>query len=63
MRRSYVMRFLRSLVTKEDATTAVEYCVMLAMILLVVIVGISTTGSGVAGWWSDIDSELDSNGF
>lgn len=52
-------RFLRS----EDGPTSVEYCVMLALILLVVMMGVSATGGGVSGWWTDIDTELDTHGF
>lgn len=57
------MSSLMSFLKNEDGTTAVEYCVMLAMILLVLIVGLLSAGGGVSGWWSNIDSELDSSGF
>ena len=57
------MNPLKSLLRNEDGTTAVEYCVMLAMILLVLIVGLLSAGGGVSGWWSNIDSELQTNGF
>lgn len=54
---------LKSFLKDEDATTAVEYCVMLAMILLVLIIGLLSAGGGVANWWTSIDSELDTSGF
>lgn len=54
-----IIRFLRS----EDGPTSVEYCVMIALILLVVMAGISATGGGVNGWWNDIDTDLDTHGF
>jgi len=54
-----IRRFLNS----DDGTTAVEYAVMIALIIVVVIVGLQATGGGVAGWWGDIDSDLQSNGF
>jgi Flp pilus assembly pilin Flp len=57
------LRQLTRFLQAEEGTTAVEYCVMLGMILLAVIVAIMATGSGVAGWWSNIDSDLQSNGF
>lgn len=57
------MNPLKSFLRNEDGTTAVEYCVMLAMILLVLIVGLLSAGGGVSGWWSNIDSELQTNGF
>ena len=60
------MRFLQSakqLLFAEEGTTAVEYCVMLAMILLLVILGVGATGGGVSGWWTNIDTELDTHGF
>jgi len=52
-------RFLRS----DDGVTSVEYCVMLALILLVMMIGVAATGGGVAGWWGDIDSDLNTHGF
>ncbi|MCR9198194.1 MAG: Flp family type IVb pilin [Planctomycetaceae bacterium] len=57
------MSRLKSFLRNEDGTTAVEYCVMLAMILLVLIVGLLSAGGGVANWWTSIDTELDTNGF
>ena len=55
--------FLKSFLADETGTTAVEYCVMVAMILLAVILGIYATGGGVLGWWTNINTELDANGF
>jgi len=60
------MRFLlsiRSFCTQEDGVTAVEYCVMLALVLLTMLIGITAVGSGVSDWWNNINSELDTNGF
>lgn len=59
-------RFIKSckaFFSDRDGATTVEYCVMLAMILLVMLVGITAAGGGVKGWWTDIDNELQSNGF
>jgi Flp pilus assembly pilin Flp len=54
-----LLRFLRS----DDATTAVEYAVMLALIILTAIVGIKALSLGSGGMWGNIDSELSGVGF
>jgi pilus assembly protein Flp/PilA len=54
-----VSRFLQD----ESATTAVEYAVMLALILLACIGAITTFGTGQGSKWSDIDRKLDAVGF
>lgn len=54
---------LTRLFSETEGTTAVEYCVMLAAILIAMILGLMAAGSGVAGWWVNIDSELNTNGF
>ena len=56
-------RFLRSLWRDEDAATAVEYAVMLALILVAIMSAIGSMGSGAGGMWGDIDSDLQSFGF
>ena len=53
---STVQKFLRS----DDAATAVEYAVLLAMILVAVIIGVTTAGGGVGTWWTDIRTKIDS---
>ncbi|MEQ9408821.1 MAG: Flp family type IVb pilin [Fuerstiella sp.] len=57
------LKSFRKFVGEADGTTAVEYGVMLAMILLVVLIGITAAGNGVKDWWTNIDTELDSSGF
>ena len=54
-----IHRFLLS----EDSPTAVEYCVMIALIVVAAVAGITATSGGVSAWWSDIDSDLDAHGF
>ncbi len=49
-----ICRFLKS----EDATTAVEYAVMLAMILVAIIIGVTSAGGGVSAWWNNISTDL-----
>jgi len=54
-----VFKFLRD----EEAATAVEYSVMLAMILLVIIGVIGTVGAQSGGMWGGIEDELQDVGF
>ncbi len=54
-----LLKFLRN----EDAATAVEYAVMLALILLVAISSISALGAQSGGMWGGIDSDLAGAGF
>jgi pilus assembly protein Flp/PilA len=54
-----VLKFLRD----EDAATAVEYAVLLALILISVITAIGSVGVGTGGLWSDIRSNLNAAGF
>lgn len=53
-----IQRFLRS----EEATTAVEYAVLLALILVALIVGLTSAGGGVGTWWTDIKNDLNAYG-
>jgi pilus assembly protein Flp/PilA len=57
------MRWIRQFLGSEDGATAVEYAVMLAMIIMTVIGSVATLGSNTAGLWGDIDAELVTNGF
>jgi len=54
-----LIQFLR----REDGATSVEYCVMLAFIFVVVIIGVTATGGGAGAWWGSIDSDLNTHGF
>lgn len=51
-----ISRFLKS----EDGPTTVEYAVLLAGILAVVIGGITLVGGETANFWSNNQTELDS---
>lgn len=53
---SRIKKFLLS----DDATTAVEYAVLLAMILIAIIIGVTSAGGGVSGWWTDISDKVSS---
>ena len=60
------MRFrktIQSFLTDSDGPTTVEYCVMLAMILLVILIGIAAVGSSVLDWCTNINTDMDTNGF
>ncbi|HEY2252759.1 MAG TPA: Flp family type IVb pilin [Planctomycetaceae bacterium] len=54
-----VLSFLRD----EHASTAVEYAVMLALILMVIIGSIVTLGQGSGGMWSNNGAQLQAVGF
>ena len=58
-----IMRMLIKFCRREDGVTSVEYCVMVAMIVIAAIVGIMATGGGAAGWWGNIDTDLNTYGF
>lgn len=57
------MKAIRNFLVAEDAATAVEYAVMLAMILVTCIAAISSFGSSTNGLWGKIDGDLNSVGF
>ena len=50
--------FLRTLKVDERGATAVEYALICALIILVVIAGITSLGAGLASHWSAIDSKI-----
>ncbi len=54
MRYSLLRRFLRD----EDGPTAVEYAVLLALILIAVMAGIGAVGGQTGGMWSNNEQEL-----
>ncbi len=49
---------IREFLKDEDATTAVEYAVMLAGIIIAIIGGITVTGGGAKQWWENIDAKI-----
>ena len=54
---------LRRFLASEDGPTAVEYAVMLALVLVAVIAGIMTVGGSTGGMYGDIQSSLSSHGM
>lgn len=56
-------RFFLQLWREECAATAVEYAVLLALILVAVIAAIGSVGAQTGGMWGTIDSDLQAAGF
>jgi pilus assembly protein Flp/PilA len=54
-----IIRFLRD----EEAATAVEYAVMLAMIIIAIIGAIGSVGARTGGMWGGIQTSLTAVGF
>lgn len=52
------MQVLKRLWLDETGTTAVEYCVMLGFIMLVVIGAVTTFGLGQNSKWGGISSSM-----
>jgi pilus assembly protein Flp/PilA len=58
------MAFWRRLLQDDsDAATAVEYAVMLALIIVAIISSIGAVGSQAGGWWGGIQTSLNTAGF
>lgn len=57
------IEFWRRFVFEDSGTTAVEYAVMLAMILAVIIATIGSLGSGQNSMWGNIDGEMQAHGI
>ena len=55
-RRSWIARLLRC----NDGTTAVEYAVMLALIIGSVIAAITAVGSQNGGMWGNVQNQIQS---
>jgi Flp pilus assembly pilin Flp len=57
------MRHILDFLCSDEAASAVEYAVMLAMILMAVIGAISSVGGEAGYLWGDVQSDLDAVGF
>lgn len=57
------MKWLKALIREEEAATATEYAVLLALILVAVVGAIGAFGSQAGGLWGGIDSSLDATNF
>jgi pilus assembly protein Flp/PilA len=51
---------VRSFVVSEDGPTAVEYAVMLALIIVAVVSIVAALGQGISGTFSSVSSTLGS---
>ena len=61
LRTAFLMQRLKTLyrfLTSDEATTAVEYAVMLTMILVAIIIGVTSAGGGVSAWWDNIRKSI-----
>lgn len=56
-------RFMHRLLWEEDGPTAVEYAVLLALILMVIIGAIGAVGSQTGGLWGDIETDFNNTAF
>ncbi len=54
------MRFLAKLLFDETAATSVEYAVVLAMILLVVLAAVQVVGTQTSTLWGNIATSIES---
>jgi len=63
MKNPAMLSGIRKFLIDEDGPTAVEYAVMLAMILIAVIAGIGTVGSGTGNLYGDIKGDMDAHGI
>lgn len=57
------MQFVRRFVNDDQGTTAVEYAVMLALILLVCIVGVAAFGNSQDSYWGRINGQMNTHGI
>ena len=57
-----LLKSLKSFITKEDGPTAVEYAVMLALIIVVCITAITTLGTNANNTFSYIGQRVGSTG-
>jgi pilus assembly protein Flp/PilA len=57
------MTSIRRFFNDEQGTTAVEYAVMLALILLVCIVGVAAFGNSQDSYWGRINGQMTDHGI
>jgi pilus assembly protein Flp/PilA len=58
-----MIRCVKRFLCDESGPTAVEYAVMLALILVVIIAGITSVGGGANGYWGRSVNQLNTHGF
>lgn len=57
------MRMLRRFFSSDEATTSVEYAIMIALILMVCIVTVKAVGNSTSGIWANNQEKLEEAGF
>ena len=57
------MKLLFRLLREEEAATAVEYAVMLALIIMSIMGAISTVGNESGGMWGGIEANIRAAGL
>lgn len=57
------MRWCLNFLREQDGATAVEYAVLLALILLAIITSVQAVGAQSGGMWGGTKASLDSVGF
>jgi len=57
------MRMLADIIRNEEGATAVEYAVMLTLVLLAIVGAIGTLGAETGGMWGGIEGDLEEVGF
>ena len=55
--------FFRRLLRDEEGPTAVEYAVLLALIIVAIMAGIGAVGSQTGGMWSNNQTQLNNAGL
>jgi Flp pilus assembly pilin Flp len=58
-----MIKWLFGIIRDDQAATAVEYAVLLALILAVVVGAIGVFGSESGGLWTGIDTQLEATEF
>lgn len=55
--------FFTRLVRDEEGTTAVEYAVMLGLVIIAALAGIASVGTATFGLYDDSNGDLEAAGF
>jgi pilus assembly protein Flp/PilA len=55
------MELVRQFIRDEDGQDVVEYCLLIATIAIVVLVGISIFGNNISAWFSTLAGRITTN--
>ncbi len=58
-----MMRSIERFLGEENGATAVEYAVMLGLVLLSALAAIGVVGAETSNLWGDIDSDMQTHGL